>query len=388
MTRFGSLLKVASRKKLIVTAAITLILAVAFLALAKKSGSSSGTTSPAEAKPPDHAFEVGIPTLQKVEAFVSGYGSRVESAETELARLRSSLEATQKELRESIDKLSTARKEEAGLIRSAIGELTQTPGKEIGPPGAAALLPRVRKFDVPPSPEGESASQVRAVHIPAGSFGEVTILTGIFAPVTGEALPIHAKLDAALIGPNRTRIPVKDAFLVGRVQGDANSSRAVVQFQKLAFVTPSGETVEAAINADVADSDGILGLSGRYIWRAQEILTLSGFSGAASGAAEGFSQSELSSQFGPLGGGTSVVTGDPSRYAGYRGASKGLEKISEVLGKRLDEIGPAVYVPNGRKATILFIEGATLPRFDSTEANKHAANGADRRPFGGLDFDR
>lgn len=387
MTGFASLLKLAARKKLIVTGAITLILAVAFLALAKLSGSSSGRTSSVEPRRADHAFEVGIPTLQKVEAFVSGYGSRVESAEIELARLRSALESTQKELRESIDKLSTARKEEAGLIRSAIGELTQTPGKESGLPGVAAILPRVRKFDVPPSPEGESVPRGNVVHIPAGSFGEVTILTGIFAPVSGEALPIHAKLDAALIGPNRTRIPVRDAFLVGRVQGDANSSRAVVQFHKLALVTPSGETVETAINADVADSDGILGLSGRYIWRAQEILALSGLSGAASGAAEGFSLSEVSSQFSPLGGGTSTVSGDSSRYAGYRGASKGLEKISEILGKRLEEIGPAVYVPNGRKATILFIEGATLPRFGSGEAN-HAANRADRRPFGGLDFDR
>jgi hypothetical protein len=387
MSIMASLLKMAPKKKLIVMGAATLFLALTFLVLAKKSGSQGGTTSPAGTTSRDHAFEVGIPTLQKVEAFVTGYGSRVEASEQELARLHSALEATRKDLRESIDKLSSARKEEAGLIRSALGELSQTPGKEGGPPGAAILLPRVRKFDVSPSSESEKESQGSIVHIPAGSFGEVTILTGIFAPITGEALPIHAKLDAALIGPNRSRIPIKDAFLVGRVQGDANSARAVVQFQKLAWVAPSGETVEAAINADVADADGILGLSGRYVWRAQEILTLSGLSGAASGAAEALSLSEVSSQIGPFGGGNTVVSGDASRYAGYRGASKGLERISEVLGKRLEEIGPAVYVPNGRKATILFIEGATLPRFDSKEAG-HAAQSVHRSPFGGLDFDR
>ena len=387
MNRFAGLLKMAPKKKLIVMGAATLFLALIFLALAKKSGSQAGTGASGEASQPERAFEVGIPTLQKVEAFVTGYGSRVEASEQELTRLNATLEATRKELRESFDKLSSARKEEAGLIRSALGELSQTPGKEGGPPGASVLLPRVRKFDVLRSSESEKESQGSNVHIPAGSFGEVTILTGIFAPITGEALPIHAKLDTTLVGPNKSRIPIKDAFLVGRVQGDANSSRAVVQFHKLAWVAPSGETVEAVINADVADADGILGLSGRYVWRAQEILTLSGLSGAASGAAEALSLSEVSSQLGPLGSGSSVVSGDPSRYAGYRGASKGLEKISEVLGKRLEEIGPAVYVPNGRKATILFIEGATLPRFDSKEA-VNAVQSVRRRPFGGLDFDR
>jgi hypothetical protein len=387
MNRFASLLRMAPKKKLIVMGAVTFVLALVFLALAKKSGSQVGATSPAEATPRERAFEVGIPTLQKVEAFVSGYGSRVEASEEELARLRAALEATRKELRESIDKFSTARKEDAGLIRSAIGELTQTPGKEGGSAVAAVLLPRIRKFEVPPSSEGERESAGSTVHIPAGSFGEVTILTGIFAPITGEALPIHAKIDAALTGPNRTRIPVKDAFLVGRVQGDANSSRAVIQFQKLSLVSRSGETVEAVINADAADADGVLGLSGRYIWRAQEILALSGFSGAAAGAAEALSMSEVSNQLGPLGGGTSLVNGDPSRFAGYRGASKGLEKISEVLGRRLDEIGPAIYVPNGRKATVLFIEGATLPRFHHEEAG-HATHSGNPSPFRGLDFDR
>ena len=296
MSRLASLLKMSPKQKLVVMAAVTLVLALAFLAMAKKSGSQLGTSHPIDSKLGERSFDVGIPTLQKVEAFVSGYGSRVEASEQELARLHTALEATRKELRESIERISSVRKEEAGLIRSALGELSQTPSKEGGPSGAVIPLPRVRKFDVPPSSEGEREVTDSGVHIPAGSFGEVTILTGIFAPVTGEALPIHAKLDAALIGPNRSRIPIRDAFLVGRVQGDSNSSRAVVQFQKLAWVAPSGETVEAAINADVADADGILGLSGRYVWRAQEILTLAGLSGAASGAAEALSLSEVSSQ--------------------------------------------------------------------------------------------
>ena len=321
-------------------------------------------------------FEVGIPTLERVEAFVKGYGSRVDASESELARLRAALDETRKELKDSIAALARTRSEESNFIKSAMGDIK-------GQPAPDRIAARIRKFDFPASAEPDSAR--KDVYIPAGSFAEITLLTGIFAPVSGEALPIHARLDAALVGPNRSRIPIEGAFLVGRVQGDANSVRAIVQFQKLAFVGPDGASHEVPINADVADSDGILGLAGRYVWRAEEILTLSGLSGAAAGAAEALSARETSVTTAPLGGGTSIVNGDPARFAGFRGASKGLERISETLSKRLEEIAPAVYVPNSRKATVTFLDGVSV---EGLTIHAEGLHETPRYPFRGLDFDR
>ena len=367
------------RRKAAIALAVV-IGAVALLVIAA-SLTTSAPAAPSRTAPESRSFEVGIPTLQKVEAFVSGYGSRVEATEAELARIRTELEETRKSLKESLAELAKSRTEDAGLVHSALDSIKGGPDAQ---QNAAAMVARVRRFDFPAAPD--AVPKGRQVHIPAGSLGEATLLTGLFAPVAGEALPVHARLDATVIGPNRTRIPISGAFLVGRAQGDPNASRVIVQFHKLAFVTSKGESIEAAINADVADSDGTLGLSGRYVWRVDEVLPLAGLAGGTSGFAEALSAREVSTTISPLGGGTSVLTGDAMKLAGSRGASRGLERISEAVAKRIEEIQPAVWVPNGRKATILFLDGVTLDGLSTSEVTREADLRSNR--YRGLDFDR
>jgi len=367
------------KRKILILLAATIGLAILFLLLSY-AASPAPPTKDGASQSQDRGFDVGIPTLQKVEAFVQGYGSRVEATEGELGRLRGELEETRKQLQDSMAELGKARAADTSLIKSVLQDAKNATETR----GAPAMAARVRKFEFSVTPEQAKLPGRKTLHIPAGSFGEITLLTGIFAPVTGEALPIHARLDAALVGPNRTRIPIADAFLVGRAQGDPNGSRAIVQFHKLSAVTRTGESVDVAVNADVADADGCLGLAGRYVWRAEEMLSLAGLAGGMSGAAEALAAREVTNQTSPFGGGTSVVTGDLLKFTAFRGGGKGLEKVADVLGKRLEEITPAIYVQNGRKATVLFLEGATLDGFGLDEV-KRETTGAH---FSGLDFDR
>jgi len=290
------------------------------------------------------------------------YGERVEGTERELAALRRQLAETQKKAEESHQK-------EASTLEKLLRELQGAAKTE--PPPAPPSAPRFRTFEF-------EKKRGKSLHVPAGSFGEATLLTGVFAPTTGEALPVLLRLDAALIGPQRTRVPITGAFLVGKAQGEANSRRAVVQLDTLSAVRPDGQPSEARVNGWVVDEDGIQGLRGIYVWRADEIVALSTLTGGLSGGAEAMSQRETTTQVTPLGGVQGAVTGDPLKFAGYRSVSSAMGKLGEMVSARLNEIVPAIYVANARRVTVAFITGATLEGYDVPAAPGSPFEGLDR----------
>lgn len=289
------------------------------------------------------------------------YGDRVETTEREVASLRAQLQETQKRLEETGQK-------NASTLEKLLQEIQGVPKPE-APPAPAA--PRFRTFEF-------EKRRGRSLHVPAGSFGEATLLTGVFAPVTGEPLPVLLRLDAALIGPQRSRIPIRGAFLVGKAQGDANSRRAVVQLDTLSVVRSDGAPFEVKVNGWAADDDGIQGLRGHYVWRADEVMALSTLTGALSGGADAMAQKETTTQATPLGGLQGAVTGDPLKFAGYRSLSTAMGRLSEMVTQRLNEVVPAIYVPNARTITIAFINGATIEGFEPQADVQSAFSGLDR----------
>jgi hypothetical protein len=317
--------------------------------------------APPKAPPPASPFEVGIPTAQEVRNMLAVYGERVEGTEKALAALRGELEQTRTSQEE-------ARKSDASIVEKLLREFQGTSRPE---PAALPPAPRFRTFEFE-KPRGKS------LHVPAGSFGEATLLTGVFAPTAGEALPVLLRLDAALVGPQRSRVPLRGAFLVGKAMGDANSRRAVVQLDTLSALRPDGTPAEAKVNGWVADDDGIQGLRGRYVWRADEVLALSTVTGGLSGGAEAMAQRETTTQVTPLGGVTGAVTGDPVRFAGYRALSTAMGRLSEMVSRRLDEVVPAIYVPNARTVTVAFIGGATLEGYEVPAPPASPFEGLDR----------
>ncbi len=319
------------------------------------------TASAPAAGKPAAGFEVGIPTAQEVRNMLGVYGERVENTEREVAALRVQLQETQKRLEETGQKNASALEKLLQEIQGAAKAEAPTL-----PPA-----PRFRTFEF-------EKRKGRSLHLPAGSFGEATLLTGVFAPVTGEPLPVLLRLDAALIGPQRSRVPIRGAFLVGKAQGDANSRRATVQLDTLSLVRADGTPFEARVNGWAADEDGIQGLRGHYVWRADEVIALSSLTGALSGGADAMAQKETTSQVTPLGGVQGAVTGDPLKFAGYRSLSTAFGRLSEMVSQRLNEIVPAIYVPNARTITVAFINGVTIEGFDVSEIAPSPFFGLDR----------
>lgn len=350
-----------TKKAFAIAAGGAALAAIVFLALSPPLGPAPGPKGPGAR--PSPGFEVGIPTAQEVRNMLAVYGERVEGTERELSALRGALEETRKKLDES-------RQKDSSTLERLLREIQGAARPE--PPPAPAAAARFRTIEF----EKKSG---RSLHVPAGSFGEATLLTGVFAPTTGEALPVLLRLDAALVGPQRSRIPLRGAFLVGKAQGEANSRRAVVQLDTLSAVRDDGRPSEARVNGWVVDDDGIQGLRGIYVWRAEEVVALSTLTGGLAGGAEALAQKETTVQVTPLGGSMGTVTGDPFKFAGLRSVSSAMGHLSEMVSARLNEIVPAIYVANARRVTVAFISGATLEGMDVPAAPASPFEGLDRR---------
>ena len=317
--------------------------------------------------PPTSAprFDVGIPTATEVRAMLGAYGARVEENEKALAELKSELVTTREQLVEALKGLQHERQSDLGalsrLLRDSKGEAAGSPG-------------RFRMFEF-----GRVEPARKSLHVPAGSFGEATLLSGVYAPTTGDALPVLIRLDAALIGPQKSRVPIRGAFLVGKAAGDANSQRAVVQLDTLSVVREDGRSVEVKVNGWAVDEDGVQGVRGRYVWRADEIAALAVAAGGFSAGADAFAARETTASVTPLGGAIGAVTGDAVKYAGFRALGETSKKFGEIIAARLNEITPAIHVENGKRISVAFISGVTLEGLEADGAKD------DARPYRGLD---
>lgn len=346
-----------NRKQLILAASGGGVLVILAALMARE----PSTSAPAPGARPAGSFDLGLPLAQEVRNMLGVYGERVEATERDVAALRAQLAETRKKIEETGHQNASALEK---LLQEVQGAAKQEPP-------AAPAAPRFRTFEF-------EKRRGRSLHVPGGSFGEATLLTGVFAPVTGEPLPVLLRLDAAVVGPQRSRVPIRGAFLVGKAQGDANSKRATVQLDTLSLVRADGAPVEVKVNGWVSDFDGIQGLRGQYVWRADEVLGLSALTGALSGGADALAQRETITQVTPLGGTQGAVTGDPLRFAGYKSLSSAFTRLSESVSQRLNEIVPAVYVPNDRSVTIVFINGVTLEGYDTAESDAAPYSGLDR----------
>jgi hypothetical protein len=340
------------------------------LALIGKPSRPSSAHSPGE-------FQTGLEDSRKVAGFVESFAPRIDETEKRLSRKDEELAELKAKL-QKYDKVLAALVEELAVQRGA--DVPKAGGPDAS--GEAAVAPsRLQKFALaaePPKGRG------RSVRIPAGSFAQATLLTGVYAPTEGGVLPVKIRLDKAFIGPNRSRIPLEDAFLIGKATGDANSLRVVVQLDRLSYVASDGRVVEVPVNGYVADADGVQGLSGHYVWRIGEAATVAAMAGGISAAADGAAARETLLQVNPLGGATEMVTGDLGKFAAARGASKAADEIGKIVSKRLEEIVPAIYVANGQPITVCLIDGATLDGVSPSEVS----HGTSPSPYAGLDLDR
>jgi len=251
-------------------------------------------------------------------------------------------------------------------------------------PGAGPGGGGLRTLDLGPPGPRKKERDLRPVRIPAAAGGQATLLNGTFGPVTGEPSPVRLRFDAAILGPNRARIPLQGSYLIGKATGDPNSCRVSIQIERFSTVKETGEALETKALGYVVAEDGLEGVPGTYEWRAWELAPLAVGTGAAQGLSGALAQSQTTTTLNPLGGATSVLTGDSLKLGGYQAAGGASGKLGEIVAERMKEIRPAVSTPAGRRVTVVFLDGLTLDGLSPQEIDE----GKENDPFRGLDAPR
>jgi hypothetical protein len=151
---------------------------------------------------------------QEYKASVASQSHRVSTLEEETTALRRELVV----LRAELSKSATAQEGQLGRL-DEVARLVQSasaPRPEVFPkePGEAAQKAEreergIRLIAFEPAPGAKIARHV--LRIPAASAGEGTVLNGVFGPTGGEPSPIRLRLDAAILGPTQSRIPLVGA---------------------------------------------------------------------------------------------------------------------------------------------------------------------------------
>lgn len=323
---------------------------------------------------------------QEYKASVASQSHRVSTLEEETTALRRELAV----LRAELSKSATAQEGQLGRL-DEVARLVQSasaPRPDVFPkePGEATQKPQedprgIRAIAFEPAPGAKISRHV--LRIPAASAGEGTVLNGVFGPTGGEPSPIRLRLDAAILGPTRSRIPLVGATLIGKAVGDANTTRVTVQLVSLSYVKSGGQSIEVPVHGYVVGEDGMEGIPGTYLYRLADQLPLVIATEGASGFANALAQSQTTTSITPLGGATSVVTGDTLKFAGFKAAGGTSSKVGEILTERMKELRPAVWTPAQKRVSVVFLEGVTLEGMEAQEVN----DGEDH-PFRDLDLHR
>lgn len=304
---------------------------------------------------------------QEYKTSVASQSHRVSQLEQELTTLRQNIETLKSEL------LKASGSQEAQVARlEELTRLLQTmptprPVLDLPDPAAKAVEKqtgiRLMTFD----PGAAKREPRKALRIPAGSAADARLLNGVFAPTGGEPTPVRLKLEAAFLGPTRSRIPLSGAILIGKAQGDANTTRVNVELVSFAYVKSSGQSIEVPVRGYVVAEDEMEGIPGTYLYRLTDQLPLVLATEGASGFANAFAQTQTTTALTPLGGATSVVTGDTLKFAGFKAAGGATSKVGDMLADRMKEIRPAVWTPADRPVKVVFLEGVSLDGFDPQE---------------------
>ncbi|MBV8882326.1 MAG: TraB/VirB10 family protein [Planctomycetaceae bacterium] len=310
---------------------------------------------------------------QEYRTSVASQSHRLSQVEQDMTSLRQNLEMLKGEL------VKASGSQEAQLARlDELSRLLQ--GMTISRPAPEASEQAQKPGEKGPGvhlvtfePAAPRATRKKVLRIPAGSAAEGRVLNGCFAPTGGEPSPLRLKLDAAIIGPSESRIPLRGAVLVGKAQGDANATRVHVELISLSTVKPSGQSVEVPVRGYVVGEDGMEGIPGTYLYRLDDQLPLVVATEGAAGFANALAQNQTSTFLSPLGGATSAVTGDALKFAGLKAAAGTSSKVGDIVAERMKEIHPAVWTAAERPVKAVFLEGVSLDGFDPLEVKDDEA---------------
>ena len=191
---------------------------------------------------------------------------------------------------------------------------------------------------------------------------DAKIITSLIGrvPIQGnvsDPAPFKIYIGADNMAANGYQIPgISGMFMSGHATGDKALSCVRATVESASFVFDDGRTLNVSGGSGgsgerlgwLSDAHGNACIPGKYISTALKTGFWATMLGIGTGAADAYSQSQVTTTVGPYGGGTSRVTGSDTDYVAGNAISGGMDALTKQLEQRMQDSWDAVVVLSGR----------------------------------------
>ncbi|MBX3032908.1 MAG: TraB/VirB10 family protein [Bdellovibrionaceae bacterium] len=221
--------------------------------------------------------------------------------------------------------------------------------------GASAKGPDLIAFPV------KSENKAEGVMLPAGSYVKAKILTGVDVP-EGKTYPVLMVLDFSYVAPNDHKIDLSGCFMIAKAEGDLSTERVQMQATKMSCVSKKGKMFEREVNGFIADDkDGSFAMKGKVNSKQGRVAAMAFMAGVVEGVGKAVQAAQSTQSTNAFGGGTSIMTGDSTKYAIAGGASNAAGMVAQWYLQQAQNLAPTVEVGSGRDVWIVMKDKVNLP---------------------------
>jgi len=319
-----------------------------------------------------------------------GQLSQEEKTRLEISALKQQNEELKKQI-EQLTKQGQAQKEKPETLESVkelektlkgsgenakkkkeikLEEPLPTEQKIITQPIAPLSPPRIIKIDIPKEERSQPVQQIQPkqssnvdIFLPAGSFASFTLTSGAYAPSGGEQMPVSAVIDKFFIGPNKSMVPLKGCFFVGKARGIIREKIADIKPINIACVWDDGTTFEGEVAGYVTDENGRFGLPGKVNRHEGTFFATAGLSAFFSGLAGGWSRAyeqETTAVTEGVVEKTINIMGNAFRYGALKGLAALADAAKGFYEAQMKELIPSVDVAPGTRGYVYITKGITI----------------------------
>lgn len=207
----------------------------------------------------------------------------------------------------------------------------------------------------------KAESKTEGVVLPAGSYVKAKVLTGVDVP-EGKTYPVLMVLDFSYIAPNDHKVDLTGCFMIAKAEGDLSTERVQMQATKMSCVSKKGKMFERTVNGFVADDkDGSFAMQGKVNSKQGRVAAMAFMSGVVEGVGKAVQAAQSTQSTNAFGGGTSLMTGDSTKYAVAGGASNAAGMVAQWYLQQAQNLSPTVEVGSGRDVWIVMNDKVKLP---------------------------
>ena len=207
----------------------------------------------------------------------------------------------------------------------------------------------------------KSDIKTEGVVLPSGSYVKAKVLTGVDVP-EGKTYPVLMVLDFSYAAPNDHKIDLSGCFMIAKAEGDLSTERVQMQATKMSCVSKKGKMFERDVNGFVADDkDGSFAMKGQVNSKQGRVAAMAFLAGVVDGVGKAVQASQTTQSTNPLGGGSSMMTGDAGKYAVAGGASNAAGMVAQWYLQQAQNLAPTVAIGSGRDVWIVMKDKVSLP---------------------------